>query len=294
MTTSIDLSANRFFDFEKERVQTLTMEQLEVTHKENDIYGNPLRGIYHYQLINELMGLAHQQNLDIEVWDLFAAQNKDRNQPGVVKLPQVEAIYGENAIEAHILRRVFANIRIKDLDTDEMTTSLAVAFHQKGIQVGFGNMVRVCHNQCMLGAGQYASTFGEGKYDIGELLNVVKSWLTDHRRIILEEREKIERMKQIDISAEQMYVMIGMLTALRVSHDTRYSEIRCSDTYPLNQAQISLFTEDLLVRNYNQGKVTLWDVYNSATELYKATEMDIPMIMPQNKALTQFIDKMYF
>lgn len=140
---------NKFFDFEKAKVQTLSLDQLARTHKENDIYGKPLRGIYHYDLLNQIIGMCNAQNYDVEVYDLFAAQNKDRNTPGVVLLPQVEAQYGERAVEAHILRRVFANIRITNFDDADHTTNLAVAFHQKGIQVGFGNMVMICHNQCM-------------------------------------------------------------------------------------------------------------------------------------------------
>lgn len=150
---------NKFFDFEKAKVQTLSLDQLARTHKENDIYGKPLRGIYHYDLLNQIIGMCNAQNYDVEVYDLFAAQNKDRNTPGVVLLPQVEAQYGERAVEAHILRRVFANIRITNFDDADHTTNLAVAFHQKGIQVGFGNMVMICHNQCMRSI--YLDLFGE-------------------------------------------------------------------------------------------------------------------------------------
>ena len=84
---------NKFFDFEKAKVQTLSLDQLARTHKENDIYGKPLRGIYHYDLLNQIIGMCNAQNYDVEVYDLFAAQNKDRNTPGVVLLPQVEAQY---------------------------------------------------------------------------------------------------------------------------------------------------------------------------------------------------------
>ena len=88
---------NKFFDFEKAKVQTLSLDQLARTHKENDICGKPLRGIYHYDLLNQIIGMCNAQNYDVEVYDLFAAQNKDRNTPGVVLLPQVEAQYGERA-----------------------------------------------------------------------------------------------------------------------------------------------------------------------------------------------------
>jgi hypothetical protein len=48
---------NKFFDFEKAKVQTITLEQLERTHKENDVYNNPLKGIYHFQLLNEVINM---------------------------------------------------------------------------------------------------------------------------------------------------------------------------------------------------------------------------------------------
>lgn len=290
---------NKFFDFEKAKVQVLTLDQLERTHKENDVYGNPLRGIYHYSLLQEIIQMCNEQNYNVEVYDLFAAQNKDRNTPGVVLLPQVEAQFGERAVEAHILRRVFANIRITDFDDEENTTNLAVAFHQKGIQVGFGDMVKICHNQCLLSPDKYIATYsdkGTGRgngVSIPELLDTVKSWLLDARHIIVTEREKIEKMKQIEVSAQQMFTLIGMLTALRVKYDTHITEIKENRVYPLNQAQISRLTEDMMYRYYQNNRVSVWDLYNGATELYKANAMDIPALLPQNRAMVAFLDEQF-
>lgn len=290
---------NKFFDFEKAKVQTLTIDQLERTHKENDVYGNPLRGIYHYELLNDIIGMCREQNYDVEVYDLFAAQNKDRNTPGVVLLPQVEAQFGERAVEAHILRRVFANIRIKDFDDEETTTNLAVAFHQKGIQVGFGPNVMICHNQCMLNREHYIATYSEkgtgrgNGVTIPEVLDIVKSWLVDARHIIVTEREKIEKMKKIQVDAQQMFILIGMLTALRVKCDTHIKEIKESRVYPLNQAQISTFTESMLLQYHREQRVTVWDIYNAATDLYKANTMDIPSLLPQNRAMVGFLTEQF-
>lgn len=289
----------KFFDFEKARVQTLTLQQLERTHKENDIFNKPLRGIYHFDLLNKVIDLAEKQHFNVEVYDLFAAQNKDRNCPGVVLLPQVEAQFGERAIEAHILRRVFANIRITDFDDETNTTNLAISFHQKGIQAGFGNMVKICHNQCMLNAEMYAATYGErgtgrgNGISIDEMLEVIKSWLIDARHIIVTDRERMERMKQVELTAEQVFVLIGMLTAIRVKCDTKVKSIHESRVYPLNQAQISRFTESLLVNYHEHGKTTVWDVYNAATDLYKADSMDIPQMLPQNRAMVSFLEEQF-
>lgn len=295
----VKVMENKFFDFDKAKVQMLTLNQLSRTHKENDVYGNPIRGVYHYELINNIQDLCHEQGFNVEIYDMFAAQNKDRNTPGVVLLPQVEQQLGERAIEAHILRRVFANIRITNFDDDTYTTNLAVAFHQKGIQVGFGNMVKICHNQCMLSADKYVSTYSErgtgrgNGIDIPEILSTIRGWLIDAKRVVIEEREKIERMKRIEIEAAQMFTIIGMLTALRVKCDTSIKEIRENRVYPLNQSQISKLTEDMLVKYNDHGKVTAWDLYNSATELYKANSMDIPQLLPQNRAMVAFLEEQF-
>ena len=106
--------------------------------------------IYHYQVLQRMMDICEKYNLDYEVEEIFAAQNRNKTQPGVSILPQVEQTLGEKAVEAHILRRIFATIRIKDWETDELTTTRVVAYHQDGIQAAIGPCVKVCDNQCVL------------------------------------------------------------------------------------------------------------------------------------------------
>lgn len=287
---------DKFFDFEKAKTQEITLEQLGRTYRENDVYGHPLKGIYHYDLFNKVIAECEDVGYNVEVYDMFAAQNRDRNQPGVVKLPQVEAQKWENAVEAHILRRVFANIRITDFDDGETTTNLAVAFHQKGIQIGFGPNVMICHNQCLLNPELYMSTYSEkgrkgSGIELSTMLDTLKSWLVDARHIVETDRERIEKMKNTRVSAEQMFTLIGLMTAMRVKSDTTRKSIRENITYPLNQSQITVFTEDMLEAYHTKEVVTAWDMYNSATNMYKANKMDIPALLPQNRAFVDFINK---
>lgn len=288
------VNEDKFFDFEKAKTQAITLEQLSRTHREDDVYGNPLRGIYHFDLFNKVIDECTELGYNVEVYDMFAAQNRDRQSPGVVRLPQVEAVKGQHAVEAHILRRVYANIRITDFDNDETTTNVAVAFHQKGIQIGFGPNVMICHNQCMLSPELYMSSYSEkGKkgsgMDVAAMLDTLKSWLVDARHIIETDRERIAKMKETRITAEQMFLLIGLMTATRVKADTSRKSIRENITYPLNQSQITLFTEDMLEAYHDKEYVTAWDMYNSATNLYKANRMDIPALLPQNRAMVNFM-----
>lgn len=288
------VNEDKFFDFEKAKTQAITLEQLSRTHREDDVYGNPLRGIYHFDLFNKVIDECTELGYNVEVYDIFAAQNRDRQSPGVIRLPQVEAVKGQHAVEAHILRRVYANIRITDFDNDETTTNVAVAFHQKGIQIGFGPNVMICHNQCMLSPELYMSSYSEkGKkgsgMEVAAMLDTLKSWLVDARHIIETDRERIAKMKETRITAEQMFLLIGLMTATRVKADTSRKSIRENITYPLNQSQITLFTEDMLEAYHDKEYVTAWDMYNSATNLYKANRMDIPALLPQNRAMVNFM-----
>lgn len=295
-TTVVD--NNHFFDWDKQKTQVLTLDQLERTHRETDVYGNPLRGIHHFQLIQDILGMCNEIGYNVEIYDLFAAQNRDKTQPGVVKLPQVEQKYGENAFEAHILRRVYANVRITDFDNDETTTNLAIAYHQRGIQVGFGPNVKICHNQQMLSPELYVATYSEKGnrgtgMEISQVMAAVRGWLMGAKMLVDADRERMERMKEIDVPAEQMFVIIGMLTAIRVKADSTRKSIRENITYPLNQSQITVFTEDMLERYAENKRVSVYDIYNSATNMYKAERMDIPAIMPQNRSMVSFLNTFF-
>ena len=65
------------FDFSKEKVQTITLPELEATYKENDVYGRPLGGIYHSDLINGISNMARNAGLKVEIGDMFAVNNLD-------------------------------------------------------------------------------------------------------------------------------------------------------------------------------------------------------------------------
>ena len=290
MANQMVMAAPTQFNFSVNNIETMSLDTLRRTHKENDIYGQPVKGIYHYEVIQRMADLCEKHNLNYEVEEIFAAQNKNKNQPGVVVLPQVEREFGVQAVEAHILRRIYTTIRINDWETDELTTTLVVAFHQDGIQAAIGPCVKICHNQCILSPDRSVANYGRDKVTTEELFDRVDEWLSNFHTNMTEDRERIKRLKSKVVSPTELYAFIGLLTAIRVSHDSADKRLSSQvDTYPLNQGQISVFTEDLLKLNLEKGKITLWDIYNVATELYKPGRTDIPAMIPQNGALAELL-----
>lgn len=290
---------NEFLDFEKAKVQPITLEQLQNTNLENrgDDRSCP-HGIYHFALIQQLLDMCQKHGYNTEILNMFATNNKDKQTPGVSLYPELEAKYGERNIKATTLRRVYANIRLTDFDDDETTTNLAVSYTQRGIQVGFGTMVKVCTNQNMMGSGCFVSDYSTKnhyasdpyKTDLKGIFAKVETWLTDAQHIVISDREEIERMKQVTIGAEDLYKIIGLLFTIRVATDTDVKRIKYKgEIYPLNQAQLVKFDTDLLCQQKDKGRITAWDFYNAATNLYKPQTCEQNAILPQNMSLYHFM-----
>ena len=285
-TTLTVMERQQQFDFQKNGIEVMNFETLQRTYKENDIYNNPVQGIYHYQVIRRMMDICEKYNLDYEVEEIFAAQNRNKTQPGVSILPQVEQTHGEKAVEAHILRP----IRIRDWETDELTTTLVVAYHQDGIQAAIGPCVKICHNQCILSPQRSISNYGKKKVTTDELFETVDGWLANFEVNMNEDIARIQRLKRRIIPMEEIYLYIGLLTALRVSHDSSDRNLSSTvETYPLNQSQISIFTEEVLKLAMSKGQITAWDLYNVATEIYKPGKTDFPALIPQNGAMAELL-----
>ncbi len=288
-------NANQFFDFEKQKVQELTLDQLKKTIKENkgDDRSCP-HGIYHFALIEQVLDMCNQHGYDAEVYDLFATNNRDKQTPGVSLNPDLEKKYGERAVEAHTLRRVYANIRLKNFDTPELTTNLALSYTQAGLQAGFGRNVIICHNQTMLSADRFVSDYRARKNTPGvalsQMLQTIGSWLTDAEHLVINDDKTIERMKNSMLTAEQLFTTIGLLKIIRVQSDTAIKKIRrTGNIYPLNDAQLSKFAENLLVKQVDEGRISAWDFYNAATDIYKPSTAETNNILSQNLSMVEFM-----
>lgn len=276
-------SPKQSFDFEFNKVEEMDLATLRRSHRENTPNGDPIRGLYHFQVIERIGTLCQKHGLNYQIEEIFAAQNRNKTQPGVVVLPRVEEQYGAKAVEAHILRRIYTTIRIDNGEDDELTTTLAIAFHQDGLQVAIGPCVKICHNQCILSADRKVADYGKDKVSTEQVFSIVDDWLGNFSSQMTEDRNRIQRLKAKTVTIQELYTYLGLLTAMRVAHDSSDRALSSKvDTYPLNQSQISDFAERVLKLIQQKKTLTAWDLYNAATELYKPHRADFPTLIPQN------------
>ena len=282
----------RQLNFAEQAVQVLTLGELERSYHENLPTGDPVGGIYHFALIQQVLAIFEKRGLTPVVQEIFAAANRDSKRPGVTLLPQLEEQYGERSIEAHLLRRVYANIEIRSDETDDLVTCLAVAYHQKGIQLGIGPMVRVCHNQTILGAQDVVSNYtcygGQSRKDKLSLESVIgraELWADEYEPYQKIRRERMSALKSAEFTRTDMLQLIGILVEKRILHDTNNEVLRSSQPYPLNSGQINETSEQLIALMRHDEPISYWDAYQQLNTVLKPGRMDIPQVLPQSLAL---------
>ena len=303
---------NKQLNFAEAPVQVLTLEELERSYHENLPTGDPVGGIYHFALIQQVLELFEKRGLNPVVQEIFAAANRDSKRPGVTLLPQLEEKFGEKAIEAHLLRRVYANIEIRSDETDDVVTCLAVAYHQKGIQLGIGPMVKVCHNQTILGAQDVVSNYAcfgarrgqelstsqashscssprvrpsKDKLTLEMVMARAEQWAQDYEPYQKIRAERISTMKSAQMDREGMLRLIGVLVEKRILHDSQNEVLRVATPYPLNSSQINETSEQLIALMRHDEPVSYWDAYQQLNTVLKPGRMDIPQVLPQSLAL---------
>ena len=286
----------RKLNFAEKSVQVLTLEELEKSYHENLTTGEPVGGIYHFALLQQVLEMFEKRGLKPVVQEIFAAANRDSKRPGVTLLPQLEEKFGERAIEAHLLRRVYANIEIRSDETDDIVTCLAVAYHQKGIQLGIGPMVKVCHNQTILGAQDVVSNYTcysgqsrKDKYSLEMVMNRAQQWADDYEPFQKVRRERMAALKSAQLDRNGMLQLIGVLVEKRILHDTNNDVLRISQPYPLNSSQINETSEQLIALMRHDEPISYWDAYQQLNTVLKPSRMDIPQVLPQSLALFETI-----
>lgn len=192
-----------------------------------------------------------------------------------------------------------AKFRLIKLVESRIRGDLYVRFGGEHLETYHRNVARrrmlSLHNQCILSPERVVSNYGKNKVSTEGLFEQIDEWLADFDTQMTEDRNRIERLKSRTLTPMEVYAVIGLLTTLRVSHDSTDKRLSSQvETYPLNQSQISVFTENLLKLSLERQELTAWDLYNVATEIYKPGRTDIPAAIPQNSALAELLLSEHF
>lgn len=282
------------FDFIHNKVVGITLEELGNTISEKYPDGTPVGGIFHYQLIGNLMSWLGQAGYEPEITDMFAANNKDKWRPGVTCDPAKAEQYGDYDPRAYMLRRVYCNILLRQHNDSHETSCCAVSYSQRGISVAFGVHVKYCRNLSLLGAERVFSNCSLGiKMQETSLQTKTDKCLEEINAYIMTEKNmhenilaEFQEMRDTFFSDRDMQILLEMLVRMRVCHDCRDSLIHQPEEYALNATQINAACERYFIEKAKKAKrLTYWDVLQIFNQDLKPERADFPTIIPQSAQL---------
>ena len=281
-------------DFKHNKTQQLTLEELKETQHEDLSNGNPVGGIYHFNLLETLLSLCHVHGLNPQIASIVAADNQDKYRPGVTINERIEKEYGEGCFKSHTLRRICATIEIKDFADEEHGYYLVVSYYQKGISVGFGPHARVCSNMMILGSDHVFSTMampGMGKLknqtnDVDCMLKMIDAYLDEAPTNVKLFKERLTAMQSAEIGYEQVNDIFVSLMKQRIAYDSPDKCIHDSLGYALSQKQINAALTRYMKQESSGSPVkTVYDFYQVLNYDLKAAQTEIPQLLPQSVRL---------
>lgn len=291
MTTKPEEVFNRVLDYKESPVIALSLDELRQTVSERNSGGKPINSCEHFEMFDRIIEKIEQSSHPYKVNTIHTSDGGDRTYPGVTRIPYLEGEYGQMSLQSTLLRRAIGTIDILSNEDEESVGSLAIAFHQRGIQVAYGQKVKVCSNMSIFGAENVMSTYSFGTTskieNVNKIIEVIGDWLHNH----VEKRERdqfiMRRMKEITVDYDEVSRLIGELNIMRVRKDTLHE----LQNYALNQTQINQFIERYIKKyKVNPEDVSsLWSIYNIGTEFHKAGTTDLPLIIPNNVTFSDYL-----
>ena len=282
---------SRTLDFNTNKVEYLTLQELKSTIDENNTSSKPFNGITHYALWDQLCELADKRNVKFEIDKIAVTDSKNRMFPGVSIFPKEEEIYGRNALEAHLLRRVIGKISFPEYSDSEHGSGIAINFHQGGVELAYGNNVHVCSNLNIYGETHIA-TFGKNSIPLLKMFDVYEDWLY-----------KLSDFRENDIKVinmmKDMYVEKGIATdnliGKLMQEAVKTAYLDSTIVSPLNIGQVSTFTKNLLKSGImaSGGHISVWELDNIATEIIKPGTMNSQDLLLQSAAIGKFFKNEY-
>ena len=284
----------------------ITLEQLRAGSDIEDRNGNIINGMNADTLITNVAQMAHELHGQCRITDLFVADNVNKAQGNGIAINRVlkdayQKATGTDNIpfKAATFNRVFCNIELSSLHTDTHVANIVVATNQQGLQVAIGAHCHACRNQTILGASHLVSSYGGRKQvDPQEFLQMVYLMLQGYR--FTDDMETLRRMQKYELKDEHVLMLMGYLRYLYAKYNSRDAAIRSQVTgnyaiYPMDASQLNRLDQCIVqTERALQGRpMTVYDIYQGATTIYKVARTDMPNILPQNLAFVQTLNEVF-
>jgi len=281
----------RLIDFNENKNHLISLEELDNSGREllnGEKYQNGMR---HADLIAQLILAINLAGYEASFKTCYVSSGGSKTFSGASMEKERAIKYGERAVESYIFRRLIALIEIPNFGDAETVTSVALSYHQQGVQIAMGPNVRICSNMSIMSPQFSISTYGRDDKvsDLTKIISIFKSWMGNMPYIRERDKAIMGEMKNRIVNHNDIISLIGDMSVRRVERDVFLKKYDYG--IPLTQSQISKFCESYIgFREQHKGDhFPLWDIYNLGTELHKPEFTDMVNIVDQNVAFSMLI-----
>lgn len=177
---------------------------------------------------------------------------------------------------------------LPSLHNHNTSACIAFSYHDKGIDVAFGQNVHDCSNMCIYGSN-LMSTYGTNKnVDYDKLLTSFTQWCSQLEAMSEKDLAIINAMQSKKITGKDMVNFIGKMEIAAVA-----ANIGLKNIAPMNVTQVGAVTQSLLKKDNNifreDNEGTLWDFYNNFTAVLKGDKSDIVSLLTDTRNIGDLI-----
>lgn len=176
---------------------------------------------------------------------------------------------------------------------DESNMNIAIGFTDKGIQVAFGQNVRICSNQCIFG-GKYMATYGPKKMPYEKMLDVISEYTHQLPAIREHDLRILNEFKEIPVSSNQIKELIGDVH-MRAIKQAYFNEPNHES--PMNVGQVSNLSRNIgqrlpgLFGLSDEPVITsLYELYNDGTQIFKPERSEITTLWEDVNNWGEYVD----
>ena len=271
--------------FVENKTEVITLPELKRTVNAEDIGGlSRTRPVPHFKLIDDLNSILTEAGQAPVLDHMYIGRSQ-----GTKLIKQIEQQHGvEKVLDAWLLDRLTGKIMLPSLSNKTTGAAIAFSYHDKGIDVAFGQDVHDCSNMCIFGSN-LMSTYGSGKnVDYDKMLTSFKQWCTQLEAMSEADIAIINAMQSKTITGTDMVNFIGKMEIAAVAANIGIKQIA-----PLNVTQVGEVTKGLLRKDnkmfHEDNKSTLWDFYNNFTYVLKGDKSDIITLLTDVKNVGELI-----
>ena len=249
------------FDFGDQPVTTIDHEQLRQSVELAAATGKmpKTRPIEHYELLDQITQVLADKGVVYEEKPIHVHQRAAR----IIKLKD-QTFENGTPIDHWHFEKLIIQIALPYPSDKDSNASIAIAYHDKGIDVSFGANIHICDNLTIFTRNRVLSTYGANKVNFEQMMELFNGWASNFNQMREQDIRLIQMFKGYQVLYNEVLSWVGLQMSRAVGH--AYN----SGNSVLNINQVSSLTREMLrvgILTEEAQQTSLWNVLNACTAI---------------------------